>query len=376
MDLTIVVSRRPGAALLECSGVLDYASVPYLRQVVFTHFDANAHDIAVDVAHVRLIDASAIKILLYLQRRGKQLASDVRLCGAAGTTLTALEITGAAKQLAGDDGPDWPVAERERRPVDLRTVDLGHRQWPAGVTERLLRIASLDPADPVRARARDQIIEQCLPAAHRLARRYARAGETAADLAQVAALGLVKAVDGFDPRHGTEFGTYANPTITGELKRHFRDRAAGVRLPRRLQELRMQVNQARDELTQQLGRFPTTADIALGTGLPEAHVVEAAKAAQAYRPLSLDCPAAGLDEDGSLLDTLGGEAPEFGLVDLHESLRRLIPRLPEREQRILSMRFYGNLSQLEIASEVGLSQMHVSRLLAHALDFLRRHLDD
>ncbi|WP_433222781.1 SigB/SigF/SigG family RNA polymerase sigma factor [Dactylosporangium sp. CS-047395] len=376
MDLTIKVSQRPDATLLECAGVLDYASAPYLRQIVFEQFDARTSEIAIDVTGVRLIDAAAIKILLYLRRRGEQLDAEVHVSGAAGVGLSALEIAGAAKALRAYDRLEWPVPQRERRPVDLESVELGHGQWPAGVTERLLRMADMDPADPARFRVREQVIRQCLPAAHRLARRYEGGSEPSADLAQVAALGLVKAVDGFDPQHGTEFGTYATPTITGELKRHFRDRASGVRLPRRLQELRMAVNQARDALTQQLGRSPTVGDIAVYTDLAEEQVIEAVGAAQAYRPLSLDVPTPGMDDDSTMLDTLGGESPEFGLVEYRESLKRVIARLPEREQRILSMRFYGNLSQLEIAKQVGLSQMHVSRLLAHALDFLRRHLQE
>ncbi|MEU7866507.1 SigB/SigF/SigG family RNA polymerase sigma factor [Dactylosporangium sp. NPDC049140] len=376
MELTITMSQRPDAALLECAGVLDYASAPYLRQIVFEQFDARTAHVAVDVTQVRLVDAAAIKILLYLNRRGEQLDADLQVTGAAGVALSALEIAGAAKQLGVYEQLDWPVEERGRRPVDLDAVDLGHGQWPAGVTESLLRMAQLPAGDRGRARVRNQVIEQCLPAAHRLARRYDSGSEPAADLAQVAALGLVKAVDGFDPQHGTEFGPYATPTITGELKRHFRDRATGIRLPRRLQELRMAVNQARDGLAQQLGRSPTVNDIAHETGLTDEQVIEAMGATRAYRPLSLDVPTPGMDDDSTMLDTIGGDSPEFSLVEYRESLKRLICRLPGREQRILSLRFYGNLSQLEIAKQVGLSQMHVSRLLAHSLDFLRRHLQD
>jgi RNA polymerase sigma-B factor len=376
MELTITMSQCPDATLLECAGVLDYASAPYLRQIVFEQFDARTARVAVDVARVRLVDAAAIKILLYLRRRGEQLDADLQVTGAAGVALSALEIAGAAKQLGVYETLDWPVQKRQRRPIDLDTVELGHGQWPAGVTERLLRMAQLPAGDPLRTQIREQVIEQCLPAAHRLARRYDSGSEPAADLAQVAALGLVKAVDGFDPQHGTEFGPYATPTITGELKRHFRDRASGIRLPRRLQELRMAVNQARDGLTQRLGRSPTVDDIAHETGLTDEQVIEAMAATRAYRPLSLDVPTPGMDDESTMLDTIGADSPEFGLVEYRESLRRLIVRLPEREQRILSLRFYGNLSQLEIAKQVGLSQMHVSRLLAHSLDFLRRHLEE
>lgn len=376
MDLAIMLSARRDQRLLELAGALDYASVPYLRQVVFEQFDAGARQIIVEVSGLRLLDAAAIKVMLYLQRRAGQLDAEVRLAGTTGTVLTAVEIAGVAKQLRAYDELDWPVAQRRRRPVALDELRLGHGHWPPEVTELLGRLHQLDPDDPARRRARDEVIEACLPTARQLARRFGGAGEPFADLVQVAALGLVKAVDGFDPSRGIEFGAYATPTIAGEIKRYFRDRTWGVRLPRRLQELRLQVNHARDELTQQLGRSPTVADLAEHLHTGEEDVIEVVGSGHAYRPVSLDTPTHTAEETTTIADTIGGEPSEYNLVEYRESLRVLVERLPEREQRILALRFYGNLTQTEIAHRVGMSQMHVSRLLAHALDFLRRRLNE
>ncbi|GAA0742236.1 SigB/SigF/SigG family RNA polymerase sigma factor [Dactylosporangium roseum] len=376
MDLTITLSRRGDRSLVELTGSLDYGSVPYVRQLVFDRFDAGDRHVTVELSRLRLLDAAAIKVLLYLQRRGEQLDADVRLAGARGAALTALEISGVAKQLHAYDNVHWPVADRDRQEIDLDTLHLSHGHWPAEVTDLLARLHAMDPADPARQRARDQVIEMCLPAAQRLARRFGASGEPVNDLIQVASLGLVKAVDGFDPTRGIEFGTYATPTIIGEIKRYFRDRTWGIRLPRRLQELRLAVNKARDDLTQSLGRSPTVTDIANHLVVDEEQIIEVIGATHAYRPMSLDTPAGDVDDETTLLDAVGEEEPEFGLVDFRESLHTLIGRLPEREQRILSLRFYGNLTQSEIAERIGLSQMHVSRLLRQSLDFLRRRLSE
>jgi RNA polymerase sigma-70 factor (sigma-B/F/G subfamily) len=376
MDLVMTLSTRRDESLLELTGVLDYGSVPYLRQVVFERLDAGSREIVLEVSRLRLIDAAAIKVVLYLQRRAGQLDRELRLAGATGTVLTALEIAGVAKQVGAYDEVDWPPAGRQRRPVALDELRISAGHWPAETTELLGRLHALDPADPRRRRVRDEVIEACLPTARQLARRYGGAGEPFADLVQVAALGLVKAVDGFDPTRGIEFGAYATPTIAGEIKRHFRDRTWGVRLPRRLQDLRLRVNQARDDLTQRLGRSPTVADLAAHLDAGEEEIVEVLGSGHAYRPVSLDTPTHTADESTTIGDTIGGEPAEYNLVEFREALRVLIERLPEREQRILALRFYGNLTQTEIAERVGMSQMHVSRLLTHALSFLRRRLDE
>ncbi|MET7400285.1 SigB/SigF/SigG family RNA polymerase sigma factor [Dactylosporangium sp. NPDC005572] len=378
MDLTITVATRRDASVLQVTGALDYASVPYLRQVVFELFDAGDRDIVVETSGLRLVDAASIKVLLYLQHRAQQLDATVRLTGAAGTALTALEIAGVAKQLGVFEEVDvgWAATAPDRHDVDLEALHLVQGHWPADVTELLARLQQLRPDDPARKRARDDVIELCLPAARRLARRYGATGEPLNDLVQVACLGLVKAVDGFDASRGIEFGTYATPTIIGEVKRYFRDRTWGIRLPRRLQELRLAVNQARDDLVQTLGRSPTVPDLAAHLDVDEEQVIEVIGAVHAYHPMSLDAPSIGADDEATLQDAIGSDEPEFVLVDYRESLHVLLDRLPEREQRILTLRFYGNLTQAEIADRVGLSQMHVSRLLRQSLNFLRRRLTE
>jgi RNA polymerase sigma-70 factor (sigma-B/F/G subfamily) len=375
MDLAIALSSRGESALVELTGVLDHASVPYLRQVVFTQFDRGCRPIVIEVSGLRLLDAASIKVLLYLARRAEQLDVPLQVAGAGGTVLQILEVSGVAKKLGVYEDFRWPLRARQREEVELDKLHLAHRFWPE-LSDLFAQLHDL-PADvPGRADVRNEIIEQCLPAAERLARRFGGNGEPIADLAQVAALGLVKAVDGFDPARGIEFATYATPTIVGELKRYFRDRSFGIRLPRRLQELRLAVNRGREELTQLLGRSPTIHDLADHLGMGEEQVIEVLEAGQSSRPLSLDSPVLAGEEDLTLADTVGADDPEFTTVDYHESLHVLLARLPEREQKIISLRFYGNLTQVEIAEKVGLSQMHVSRLLRQSLNFLKRALQD
>ncbi|MGI5175378.1 sigma-70 family RNA polymerase sigma factor [Dactylosporangium sp. CA-152071] len=187
---------------------------------------------------------------------------------------------------------------------------------------------------------------------------------------------MVKAVDGFNPAHGVEFGAYATPTVLGEIKRYFRDRSNGIRMPRRLQELRLSVNRVSDQLTQLCGHWPTVADLAAHLGAGEEEIVEMIGACNGHQPLSLDLPSAGIEDDTTLMDIVGAEDPAYDLVEHRESLRVLVAQLPEREQRILSLRFYGNLPQGQIAGLVGLSQMHVSRLLRQSLSTLHRRLTE
>jgi RNA polymerase sigma-B factor len=224
--------------------------------------------------------------------------------------------------------------------------------------------------DATRERLRSEFVGVALPFARRLARRYRGRGEPADDLEQVARLGLVKSVNRYDPERGS-VTAYAIVTITGELKRHFRNHGWGVHVPRRLQDLSLEVGQVRATLTAGLSRRPTEAEVADRLGVAVADVREAVVSSAAYAPGSLNAHAEGFDgvEVG---DLIGADDPDLDLVDDRTSVERLICRLPERERRILGLRFYGNLSQAEIARELGVSQMHVSRLLARALAWLRQ----
>ncbi|UWP87288.1 RNA polymerase sigma factor SigF [Dactylosporangium fulvum] len=232
------------------------------------------------------------------------------------------------------------------------------------------------PAGPDRERVRARLIELYIPLAEYLARRFRNRGEQFDDLVQVANLGLIKSVDGYDPTRGAAFTSYAIPMIVGELKRHFRDKGWDVRVPRRLQELRLEISKVSGDLAQDLGRSPTVADLAARLEVSEEEIIEGLDCGQAYRALSLDAPAGDGTDPGAagLGDLLGGEDPDMRNVENREALRPLLAKLPEREQKIIAMRFHGNLTQSQIATELGISQMHVSRLLAGALRTLRSEL--
>jgi RNA polymerase sigma-B factor len=221
--------------------------------------------------------------------------------------------------------------------------------------------------------AREELVLRFMPLARQLASRYRGAGEPQEDLVQVACLGLLKAVDRYEPDRGSAFTKYAVPTMLGELKRHFRDKGWAVHVPRATQELVLKVSDAMAALPAKLGRSPTPRDVAVATGEPIEHVLEAMEAATAYDATSLDAPRApGDDEDGSwtLAETVAAEEPGYELVELGETLRGTLRALPDRERLILKLRFEQDLTQAEIAERVGVSQMHVSRLLRRSLDRL------
>jgi RNA polymerase sigma-B factor len=240
-------------------------------------------------------------------------------------------------------------------------------------SELIVAMANLPAGHPSRPGLRDRAIEAWLPMARHLATRYAGRGEPRDDLYQVAVVGLIKAVDRFDAGRGVDFAGFAIPTIVGELKRHFRDRTWSVRVPRRLQELRLAITAANSTLTHTLGRSPTVADVAEHLGISEEDVLEGLEGARAYSSTSLSTPV-GAEGSAELGDTLGGEDAGFALAELRIALGPALASLDEREQAIVSLRFHGNLTQAQIAEQVGISQMHVSRLLTKALAKLRHQL--
>jgi RNA polymerase sigma-B factor len=240
----------------------------------------------------------------------------------------------------------------------------------------LLRLyASLPARHPSRARVRAQVIESWLPLAQNLAGRFNGRGEALDDLVQTATIGLIKAVDRFDPDRGVEFAAYAVPTIVGEIKRYFRDHTWDVRVPRRVQELRLAVAEATSFLTNSLHREPSVADIATHLGISEDDVRDGIGGASAYNAVSLQTPARPGEGGGEIGDLLGSEDPELDLTELRATLAPALAKLAERERRILHLRFFGNMTQSQIAEQVGVSQMHVSRLLTRALATLRAELD-
>jgi RNA polymerase sigma-B factor len=220
---------------------------------------------------------------------------------------------------------------------------------------------------------RDELIEAHLGLAQRVARRFAHRGESLEDLVQVARLALLKSVDRFDPNRGVKFSTYATSSMTGELKRHFRDHAWALRVPRALQELRLETNEAIESLRQRLGRSPTIAEIADEVGRAEDDVLLAVEAGRAYKIHSLDAPA--FDDDDVDALAVGDDDPALAGTEEREIISPLLARLPARERHILRLRFIDGLTQSEIAEKVGLSQMHISRLLSRSLELLRELAD-
>jgi len=219
--------------------------------------------------------------------------------------------------------------------------------------------------------AREQIFERYLPLAHRLARRYWHGREPLDDLLQVAGVGLVKAVDRFDPDRGLAFQVYAVPTILGELKRHFRDTGWALHVPQRVQARAIQVERASDELRRSLGRTPSAREVSEATGASLREVIEAAEAASsAAETISLETSSRGEDSD-TVADSLGTEDERYELIEYEATIQPALRALPPRERLILHLRFVDDLTQFEIAGRMGISQMHVSRLLRRALTRLR-----
>ena len=218
--------------------------------------------------------------------------------------------------------------------------------------------------------ARAELVRRSLPLADYLARRFSGRGESHDDLFQVASLGLLNAIDRFDTGRDVQFSTYAAVTILGELKRHFRDKGWSVRVPRRLQEIGLRVNAALPTLYQELARSPTIEEIAARVDASVEDVLEAMDASQAYSTTSLDTPTS---EDGAApVDVLGGDDPSIALLEEWASVSPVVRELPQRERTVLYLRFFRGLTQSEIAREVGVSQMHVSRILTQTLRTIRQ----
>ncbi|CAN5326423.1 N/A [soil metagenome] len=224
---------------------------------------------------------------------------------------------------------------------------------------------------------RDDLVRLHLPLVEHFARRFLNRGEPFDDLLQVGTIGLIKAIDRFDTERGVEFSTYATPTIVGEIKRHFRDRGWAIRVPRRLQELRITITAATAELTQTLGRAPTVSELAAEVGVSSEEIIEGLESANAYSTLSLDAPDSG-GEDGalSMIEVIGADDDALEHVENRETIKPLLEALDPREKHILTLRFFKGMTQSQIAAEIGISQMHVSRLLARTLTSLRESLTE
>jgi RNA polymerase sigma-B factor len=225
---------------------------------------------------------------------------------------------------------------------------------------------------------REELVERFMPLARRLASRYAGGAEPFDDLVQVASVGLVKAIDRFDPERGTAFSTFAVPTILGELKRHFRDRGWSVHVPRDVQERILKVERAMADLPAKLGRAPTVQDIGKRIEATDEEVLEAMHAAQGHHAVSLDATSTmgDGDEPGPLRDRIGAEDLSFETVEYGEAIAPVLQEISERDRKVLHLRFVEDMTQSEIAERVGVSQMHVSRILRATIEKLRQRLPD
>jgi RNA polymerase sigma-B factor len=230
--------------------------------------------------------------------------------------------------------------------------------------------------DAERLKHRERLVSQHIGLVEFLARRFRNRGEPVEDLIQVGTIGLLKAIDRFDLDREVEFSTYATPTIVGELKRHFRDKGWAVRVPRRLQELHLELTKTVGNLGHDLGRSPTVEEIAKTAGITEEEVLEGLEIAQAYNFTSLDAPIDSEDGSTSFADQLGAEDEQLENLEYRAALAPEMAKLPERERKIVYLRFFKGLTQSEIASRLGISQMHVSRLLTRTLAQLREALEE
>ena len=378
--MRIDVRRLGDADLVLVEGPLDLASTPRLKAVLYTRLAEGRHELVLDLADTTLLSAAAAGVLVGVADRAERLGGCLRSVGARGITLEALQILSLDKRLqAYDDRSDI----LDRYAIDLPEPDEYAQRdvcerWPGsrGITVHCLlaAAASLPEDAPERADLRRQAIEDNIGFAQRLARRFRDRGEPVDDLTQVAMIGLVNAVDGYDPERGCEFAGYATPTIVGEIRRYFRDKGWRIKVPRRLQELRLDLAKAGDELAQQLDRAPTVAELADRLQITESEVVEGMSASNAYTASSLDAQPEEDDSEGALADRIGYEDNGLEGIEFVESLKPLIAELPQRDRQILSLRFVANMTQSEIGDELGISQMHVSRLLSRTLVRLRKGL--
>lgn len=244
----------------------------------------------------------------------------------------------------------------------------------ADVPDLFRELATMGPDSDRFRRQRAHIIERCLPLADHIARRFDGRGEARDDLVQVARVGLVNAVNRFDVETGSDFVSFAVPTIMGEVRRHFRDNSWSVKVPRRLKELHLRLGAATSELSQRLGRAPTASELAAELEMDRQQVIEGLVAGSSYNTLSIDSGGGGDDDAPAIVDTLGEADLSLDQIENREALRPLLLALPERERTVLVLRFFENLTQTQIAERVGVSQMHVSRLLAKSLARLRDQL--
>ncbi|WP_245700452.1 RNA polymerase sigma factor SigF [Streptomyces roseifaciens] len=296
--------------------------------------------------------------------------------GTSGPAKTAAKAAAApAADTTEDTGAGAGTGPDADTDTDTDDADTDHPRSRGADARALTQVlfkefVTLEPGTSEHARVRAALIEANLPLVRYAAARFRSRNEPMEDVIQVGTIGLINAIDRFDPDRGVQFPTFAMPTVVGEIKRYFRDNVRTVHVPRRLHELWVQVNGASEDLTVLHGRTPTTAEIAERLRIPEDEVLACIEAGRSYHATSLEAAQEG-DGLPGLLDRLGYEDPALAGVEHRDLVRHLLVQLPEREQRILLLRYYSNLTQSQISAELGVSQMHVSRLLSRSFARLR-----
>jgi RNA polymerase sigma-B factor len=361
----IAVGRHEETETVRLIGVVDLAVSAAVGRILTGSVDRSRH-VAADLSSVRLLDGASVN--MFMRVKAHAVTRDVcfGLTRARASVLDVLRVTGAAPVLYNDE---------QQRPRRDAPGAGWHEVVPIeAVADLLVATRGLVREDPRRQRADRQVVELCLPVASHLARRYVDSSQEPDDLRQVAALALLKAVHRFDPSIGADFLGYAVPTILGELRRYFRDCTWAVRVPRRLTAMRRDVLVGRERLTHRLGRQPAATEVAEHLQVPVSDVQQIDLASANYRALSLDRHVGGTGT--RLGDTIAVHDESFDRVENLHTVRTMVARLPDRERRILELRFDRQWTQAEIAEEIGVSQMHVSRLLSRTLTRLRRGLLD
>jgi RNA polymerase sigma-B factor len=342
---------------------LTIADCAGLKPVIRDALASDAVSIDIDIADVTTMDAYAVRFVVEIRHKACQCGQGVRMIGANAEILDLIDAADPAGLLRAHDDPATAP------PRTSLSCCGGTAPAHDDAIAHLLREAyALPHSDPHRAQLRARAIERALPSASRLAKRFAGRGEPADDLTQVAAIGLIKAVDRFDPREPAGFWPFATPTILGELRKHFRDKGWGVRVPRRLQDVWLQIRGEADGLVQRLGRSINTSDLAADLGLDESLIVEARLAGSSYAPASLSAPVL---EGSVLADYIAMHEAGYAHVDDELTLRRALMTLPRRARHIVRLRFRHEMTQAQIAAAIGVSQMHVSRILNQAIATLR-----
>jgi RNA polymerase sigma-B factor len=372
-----------GTALVVARGTLDLPKASLLRAILRDAIDSGPRRIVVDFADVPMIDAAIAGVLAAQLDHAARAGVPLVVTGAHGLVLEVLEVLDLAKALnLGDPTPPpprpaqpccAPAGARGPGVADRPDAVVGSPMMPnAAIGALLEEMAGHEPDDPQRRLLHARVVELALPATNYMAARYRGRGESDDDLRQVAAVGLLKAVEGYDPSRGHQFSDYAVPTILGELRRHFRDRGWAMHVPRRVKELLLDVRQVTDQLTQELNRAPSAQDVADVLGVSTSAVEQAMEAAQGYRPQSLSLSVdGGTTELGDLIGVLD---PAYEYLENWQSISSVLHELPERTRKVLALRFRDDMSQTEIAEVVGVSQVHVSRILSQAFITLRAAL--